>query len=391
MRIFFKGLNTCPQRQHKLAQYRAFLAANGHVLVSEPGEADEILVWTCAFRDDVQDNTLTQLNQYRDRYGKPVTAAGCMPNIAPDVMETAFDGTVIAWTDEVELERRYRTDGPGLAETDAVFSKPAVCEDAAAYRAAHPDADVIFHDQFVQLMISEGCPFLCTYCSERLAFPPYRSFPPDDLVAAVTRRCVEADQFNVMLIADSLGEYGRDIDSGLVDLSNRILAADGRIRLAYANLHPWNVLEDLDGFIDLVRGGRVLHLNLPVQSGSDAVLKRMGRLYDRAGIDRLFSTLRGAGFTDFDTHVIVGFPGETEADFEATMSFLLDQRPRYVLVSCFMAAREAAAARLSDQVPPEVMAWRNDEAARRLRAAGILCTNDGGAQDRLRRLNEAAP
>ena len=164
MKVFVKGLNTCPQRNQKMQQYLAFLRGNGHEVVATAEEGETVLVWTCGFRGDVRDNSLDQLGDYGDRFPGKVIAAGCLPQIAPRLLAERFDGTVVAWENETEgLETQFRVPGGmSLAEAESVYTKAALCTDAAQYRRDHPDSDVIFHDQFLQLMIAEGCPFKCT-------------------------------------------------------------------------------------------------------------------------------------------------------------------------------------------------------------------------------------
>ena len=390
MKVFVKGLNTCPQRNQKLQQYLAFLRENGHHILETPEGCDRLLVWTCGFRADVRDNTLRQMVAYGESHPGRVMATGCLPRIAPQALAASCDGEIFAWTDETEvLEKHFRTNGPSLAEAEQIYTKPALCADASQFRRDHPDSDVIFHDQFLQVMIAEGCPFRCTYCSERLAFPDFRSFPEADLVAAVTARMRETGQKDVILIADCLGEYGRDSGSSLVALVHRLAAAAPEIRVSFSNFHPRHFIEALEDYTALIQEGRIRHLNLPIQSASDRILHLMARSYTQAELTSAFDRLNQLGFTGFDTHVIVGFPSETDADFEETVAFLLRHRPRHVLLSWFMGCEDAPAARLPNPVPPDVMARRCEEAESRLQAAGILCNKEGGdmIQERLRRLN----
>lgn len=390
MKVFIKGLNTCPQRNQKLQQYLAFLRGNGHQIVEAPEAGDVILVWTCGFRADVRDNTLRQLTAYGEHYPGRVVATGCLPRIAPGALAASFDGEIFAWTDDARvLEQKFGTGGLSLAEAEQIYTKPALCADATQFRRDHPEHDVIFHDQFLQVMVAEGCPFHCTYCSERLAFPDFRSFPEAALVAATVARMRETGQKEVILIADCLGEYGRETGSSLVSLVRRLAAEEPEVRVSFSNFHPQHFIEDLDGYLALIRDGRIRHLNLPIQSASDRILRLMARSYTRAALTEAFDRLNQLGFTAFDTHVIVGFPGETDAEFEDTMAFLLRHRPKHVLLSWFMDCEDAPAARLPNPVPAAVMARRSEDAEARLRAAGILCNKEGGEiiQERLRRLN----
>ncbi|MBF0169146.1 MAG: radical SAM protein [Alphaproteobacteria bacterium] len=396
MKVFIKGLNTCNQRDHELEVYRRFLIGNGHEIVSEQKGSDAVLVWTCAFRGDVRDNSLDQLKSFcQEAEGDSrIIATGCLPDIAPESVGDWFKGELLPWKKaDPRLEEFFRRPGgPSLASEDSkIFIEPALCEDAAAYRKANPEADVIFYDQFVKLLVAEGCPFTCTYCSERLAFPDFRSFPEDKLVAACKGFLETSTQRTVALIGDCPGEYGRDTGTDITQLAWKILNLHPDLKIVLTQFHPADFLKHFDKVVGLLESGRISHLNLPMQSASDRILKLMAREYNRSGLVKIMEALRRIGFTAFDTHIILGFPGETEEDFEATMDFLLTQKPRYVLMSRFMETSGMAASRLPDKVAEDIANRRLNDGERRLKAAGIICNSEAGnmMEERLKRLNNA--
>lgn len=390
MKVFLKGLNSCAMRRQNLLRYREYLERNGHTIVDTPEESDVLLVWTCAFREDVKDNSLDEIDRFRRQYGEKVIAAGCLPDIEPEELHRRFPGPVISWRDE---DRRFEAVfGPArvkLSEVRPVWGDAPICADAAAYRARHPEADVTFHDQFIKLLVAEGCPFDCAYCTERLAFPPFRSIPPDALAGKCRQLVEETGETRVILLADCLGEYGKDIGSSLPALLRALRKVNPELTFALNNLHPVNFLEYAQELLGLIRAGWVCHLNLPIQSASDRVLDLMRRRYTRADLESIAAALRGAGFRQFDTHLIVGFPGEREEDHRQTMEFILAWRPRYVLISRYFETRGAPASALPDKVDADTAGQRVAEAGRAFREAGILCNAEGGevAQERLRRLN----
>lgn len=392
MKVYLKGLNTCTQRAGKIQQYREFLLGNGHQVTEALEGSDAVLVWTCAFRGDVRDNSLAQLEAFAET-GARVVATGCMPDIDPETLAESFDGTVIPWNDEQRLEDLFlRPGGRRLEECEWVFSAPAVCDDLAAYRRAHPEADVTFPDQFLKLVISEGCPFQCTYCSERLAFPDYRSTPPDVLLERCRSLLDGAPRKEVILLGDCVGEYGRDIDTDLPTLLQRLLGLDPELRIALGNFHPINFIRAFGAFAPLIRSGRIRHLNLPIQSASDRLLRRMARVYTKADLDRMFSFFRDVGFDQFDTHILVGFPGETEEDFMETVEFLIGHRLRYVLVSRYMETAAMASARLDGKVGPEEVGQRMARARALLEDAGAIVNSEDShlMRERIERLNRGS-
>jgi len=381
-------------RRQNLEHYREFLTRNGHQVADCPEDSDILLVWTCAFRGDVMENSLSALEEYNRTHDAEVVAIGCMPDIAPVITQERFSGRIIPWRQEAEeLERIFGPVTTRFHDLWPVLAEPAICEDAAAYRRQSPDADVTFHDQFIKLLICEGCPYECAYCTERLAFPPFRSFPPEQLEEALARVVRETGQTTAILLADCLGEYGRDIGTDLPELIQRLRCIHPRMMFALNNLHPKNSLDYLAEIETLIQSGCVRHLNLPIQSASDHVLARMNRCYTRADMERLFGMLHENRFTEFDTHLIVGFPGETEPDFDETVQFVLDYRLKYVLLSRFLESPNAPAAAFPGKVPAHVVERRVMQAQQCFRDAGIICNWEGSdlGRERLRRLNSHGP
>ncbi len=389
MNVFVKGLNSCPMRKQNLEQYCSFLTALGHRLVTTPDEADTAILWTCAFRGDLRDNSMHEIERYKRDYGVRVIVAGCLPDIDPDLLMSRFDGDIVPWRSDSQRLQELFGSGINPERFRTVFVEANICDDTMKYRRENPDSDATFHDQFVKLLVSEGCEFDCSYCSEKLAFPAYRSFQPDELVKACRDMVDLTGRKEVVLIADSLGDYGCDIGTTLPELVRALVAAIPGVQLALGNLNPASFLRYFDEMKRLICNGHIRHLNLPIQSASDRILKLMNRPYTRDDIGRLFGMLNDAGFSEFDSHLIIGFPSETDADFEETMEFVLQYRPKYVLANNYMESPGMVSSKIQPKVPPEIRQARLTEFARRMKLADILCNTDDSelSADRLRRLN----
>ena len=153
---------------------------------------------------------------------------------------------------------------------------------------------------------------------------PERSLPPEQVVAEV-RRLVALGYPEVVLCGVHLGSWGRDIGCSLAELVGALDGLPGRFRIRLSSIEPWGVDEAL--LAAMARSPRVArHLHLPLQSGCDATLARMGRPSTTEAFAALLARVRRhlPGAT-VGTDLIVGFPGEGEAEFEATMEFLRAQ------------------------------------------------------------------
>lgn len=396
--FYIKALNTCVMRRQDIARYRRFLQTLDCYEVGDPQSADLIIVWTCSFRNDVKEMSLAVVNNLAVNYaGKKVVVTGCMPDIFPELVTewAGYANIIVApWkNDEKIIAGLFGSAGveklPAAASAAGdVYIERRVTNDVTNYAKAHPDSNVMFCDQFAKVVISEGCNACCSYCSERLAFPPYRSRTIREISDACRRAMEETGVYDLALMGDSIGDFGCDTGETFDALLSSLCAQDARARIVLNNFHPKFFLAHFDFLISLVRDKRIRHVNLPIQSASSKVLTLMNREYGKQELDRIFDALNVCGFKTFDTHIIAGFPGETEADFQETVNFLLEKKPAYVLASAYMESPKCAAADLPGKVDVSVKHQRLQYAAESLSKAGIIVNMDGGnlAKERIKRV-----
>ncbi|MDR0549200.1 MAG: radical SAM protein [Deltaproteobacteria bacterium] len=204
------------------------------------------------------------------------------------------------------------------------------------------------------LKIQDGCSAGCAYCVVPLAKGPSRSIPAA-VAYAKLRSLIAKGIKEVVLTGVHLGHYGRDFGSDLsqfLEVIPDFLPKDGEVRLRLSSLEPREVF--------LVKKALrapwlAPHVHAPLQSGSDAVLKRMGRPYTRDDYKRMVDSLvQEFGPIALGTDVLVGFPGETAADFQATYDLIAETPFSYLHVFPFSPRLNSAAATMADQVPAQV-------------------------------------
>jgi tRNA-2-methylthio-N6-dimethylallyladenosine synthase len=232
--------------------------------------------------------------------------------------------------------------------------------------------------------ISYGCDHACTYCIVRLRRGLEISRPVEEIVAEVqdlARRGVK----EITLLGQNVDSYGHDLADGrrradtdrragvdrrrsgggwhpdLADLLEAVHPVEGLARIRFLTSHPSDMTQRL--IETAARLPKVCeHMEVPVQSGDDTVLRRMGRGYTVAAyrdlVDRIRAATPGVGLA---TDVIVGFPGETEAQYQATYRLLEEQRFDMVHVAAYSPRPGTPAERLADDVPPEEKEHRRKE------------------------------
>ncbi len=327
------------------------LGRHDFAAVASPDEADLILVNTCAVREKAEQKLLSALGRYREvkaRRGALIAVSGCVAQQEKDrllrrvpYVDFVFGPDNIAKLPE--MVARAEAGRERFAETGWMDSEEYV------FPRADPEAARGRATAFVTAM--KGCDNVCAFCIVPHTRGREVSRPYPDVVAECAA-LAEVGVREVTLIGQNVNSYAGGC--GFPELLRRVAAVPGVLRIRFTTSHPHDLSPAL---VDVFRGEpRVMpHFHLPVQSGSDAVLARMRRDYSVAEyldrFDRLSAARPGVAIT---TDFIVGFPGETDADFEASLALL--ERARFEQSFSFLfSARPHTAANLRLGSAPE---WR---------------------------------
>lgn len=316
-----------------------------------PEDAEVVVVNTCTVTGEADHKARKAVRHALALPQQPtVVVTGCLAALDAEALR-ALGERVVVEADKDAVARRVR-------EHLRAATPPAPSEHAAlAATAAHPARTR------VQLKVEDGCDAFCAYCIVPYARGVPRSVPAEHVVAEA-ERLAAAGASEIVLTGINIGRYD-DRGLRLPGLIERV-AASGVHRLRLSSIEPGDVDDAL-----LAVAARTpafcAHLHVPLQAGSDAVLARMGRPYDTAGyaaaIARARDALPGLAVT---TDVIVGFPGETDAEFAETLAFAEGIGFSRLHVFRYSARPGTPAAAMEAQVPPSVRAERSA----RLRALG---------------------
>jgi len=184
------------------------------------------------------------------------------------------------------------------------------------------------------VQLAQGCNGTCSYCLTRFARGPLRSFPHEEILRQV-RELASAGAVEIQFTAQDVSSYGKDTGQSLAGLLTGAGDVPGNYRIRVGMMNPATVMEDSDGIIDAFSCERIFKfLHLPVQSGSDTVLKRMGRRYSVEDFCGIVAAFRKK-FPDITlaTDLIVGFCGETDEDFSQSLELVRRIRPNKVNVT----------------------------------------------------------
>ncbi|MCJ2163220.1 MULTISPECIES: radical SAM protein [unclassified Pseudodesulfovibrio] len=379
MKVYIKTLNICPMRRVNTTQYREALLQNGHELVDTPEKADKVLVWTCAVRGDFHDNSISVLKDFESR-GFSVVAAGCLPSIDPSEVENNFHGEIIHYNnDREEFAKVF-----GVEHMDAPYPvvEAPIPLPIDEYKKLHPELKIGNDDQYIKIFLSEGCTRLCTYCTEVRAFPPYRSFPKEKLVAKAREMVEKTEVKNIALFGDDIGAYGVDTGTTLIELIRELKAIHPDVRISLKQIHPAWCLHYTEELSALVKDGTIFQALVPIQSANDRVLAAMKRGYTKEELHTVFNSIFDGSRVELETHVIAGFPTETSEEWEETVEFILQYRFRYVMGNIFMAGPNTEAAAMDGQVNRKEKERRILDGADRMETNGTVVGHDLSARSK---------
>jgi tRNA-2-methylthio-N6-dimethylallyladenosine synthase len=321
-KVFIKTFG-CQMNAYDSTKMGALLAKDGFVPTQDPADADLILVNTCSVREKPEHKLHSFLGEVKHLRagGTRIGIAGCMAQHAGEQLFKKYrkDVDLVFGPDQVPrvrslVERSGRErvlDNRFLDQTDYAF-----VSDLAPVQANGNTVGAF-------VTIQKGCDNKCTFCIVPATRGIELSRSSAQIVAEVTAVAARGAR-EITLLGQNVNSYGLKVADELTfaELLYLVAAVPGVERIRYTTSHPRDMGPDVvQAYRDLPQ--LTSHLHLPVQSGSDRVLRRMKRLYDREHYLRLVDDLRDARpDLSLTTDIIVAFPGETDADFEDTMTLL---------------------------------------------------------------------
>jgi tRNA-2-methylthio-N6-dimethylallyladenosine synthase len=305
----------CQMNDHDSERMAGLLREEGYTLTPNADEADLILVNTCSIRDKAEHKAYSELGRYaalkKDNAGLIIGMTGC---VAQQEGEKVFRR--YPWVD-LTLGSANIPNLPGLLQRRKAGELHVLGIETPP--GPPPTTPAVRTDRVrAWVTIMEGCDKHCAYCVVPGTRGPERSRPADEIVREV-QGLAENGYKEVTLLGQTVNSYGRGTETEFPDLLRRLHEIPGILRIRFFTSHPTDLTSGLiDAISDLPRVCN--HLHLPLQSGSDTVLARMKRTYTASDylekIGRLRKRVPGIGLT---TDIIVGFPGETDADFAQTL------------------------------------------------------------------------
>lgn len=343
--------NACERRNIDAKKIYTYVLDKGYKIVSDPRNADYIILVTCGFVESVSDRSLELMKEFQE-YDAELIVAGCLPDISPDEVKKIFNGKIIPTKnlssideifkdttlkfnnldDEHSMWYNFDTGSPILILKSIVkkisilrrchnFIKENVLKRIFGknFDKTSPFNKIYPEKESYCISISRGCIHNCSYCAIRKAVGKLKSKPLDQCIKEFKIGLNEG-YTHFILEADDIGHYGIDIKSSLPKLLNAMTKIEGDYQIELKNFHPMWIIRYVDEFEKLLKRKKLSIILLSIQSGNDRILKLMRRPYSR---DALVATIRKLKKADPDlqlgVHLLVGFPTETMKEFKDTL------------------------------------------------------------------------
>src|SRR5690348_15306761 len=343
----------CQMNEHDSERMKGMLESLGYVEVAQRNEADLILFNTCSIREKADDRFIAHLGEAKRLKSQDperiVGVGGCWAQSVKEEVFTRFPFVDVAF-------------GPGQVHKLAEFltSDSLTAQGFFEFESFTGHLPAKREREFqAWVQISVGCNCVCSYCIVPSTRGREVSRPAAELVEEVLR-LADDGVCEVTLLGQNVNSYGRDLRprTSFAELLTQLDEIDGIDRIRYTSPHP------KDMRADVIKAHAELpslceHIHLPLQSGSSAVLKQMRRTYTRERyLDRVAMIREHVPDCALTTDIIVGFPGETDADFEQTLEVVEEVGYDGAFTFIFSPRRGTEAAGLPDQVPHDVKVER---------------------------------
>ena len=336
----------CRLNEAELENWASGFMSKGHAITQTPEQADVVVINTCAVTQEAVRKSRQLIRRtHRNNPAAKLVVSGCY---------SSLNKTLADEIEGIDLMVPNQDKEKLVEITMQELNMLAMPSEATT-----PGESSLFKRgrQRAFIKIQDGCRYRCTYCIVTVARGNERSRTIKDIVTEINRLTSQGIH-EAVLTGVHVGGYGSDIQTNLYELINAILSETDLPRLRLASVEPWDLPNK---FFELFSNPKLMpHMHLPLQSGSDSVLKRMSRRCKTADFKHLIDYARNE-VPDFNvtTDVIVGFPGETESEWQDSMEFIRSTEFSHIHIFSYSEREGTKAAKLPDQVNKGVKKMRS--------------------------------
>jgi len=341
MRIYLEVYG-CTANKSDASLVKGILKENNYEIVDEINNAEVLILLTCTVIDTTEQRMLSRIKVLKDT-GKKIIVGGCMASVQSDQVKSVFpDIKLLPPQYSYQILDVLNHEKPIFNyKNKSQFSK-------------------YYENIFAPISIAEGCNFSCSYCITSLARGKLKSYPineiTQDICSAIKQGCKE-----IQLTAQDTSSYGFNSGNNLGELLTNISCINGQFRVRVGMMNPSTCLKNINHIIKGFNSSKIYKfLHLPVQSGDDKILKKMNRKYlveDFLNIIKKFR--RTYPDITISTDIIVGFPTETDNQFQHTVDLLKKVKPDITNITRYSARPYTKAKSLNGRIKTDIVKDRS--------------------------------
>lgn len=341
MRIYIETYG-CVSSQNDSEIMAGILSQAGHEIISNIEYAEAVIVNTCIVKSPTEDKITFRIKQIQEKYPeKKLVIAGCMPQAEYKIVRNLAPRASLVGTNSISAIAKAI-----LNNNSEFMGKDKAGKLCLPKISRNPVIDII--------EICSGCNHTCSYCITKLAKGNIFSEKPENIISQMK------SHKEFWLTGQDVAAYGIDNGSSLPELLGKITEnVRGKYFIRLGMMNPHNVLKNVDVLINSYKNDNIFKfLHIPVQSGSDIILEKMNRDYSVRDFENIVKKFRKEfPMMTIWTDVIVGFPGESEDDFNESVELLERTKPDFTNISAF-GPRPGTAAAAMKQLDRKIIKQR---------------------------------
>lgn len=394
----FLAHNACLNAGYDVNVLRAGIEASGHQVVDLPELADEIVFSGCSVREHWVDDAINQLDQVRLRSPEArIVVTGCIANTSSQTVQSRLTDARLSFLSiqEVlqenteltfaEVDRRLSQGGGSNFEPSASDGLQSLRRRVGAAKSRvlaqleeedrrhgtnlvsvyrQTTKGFVFYDEqepCEMITVTRSCLYQCSFCNIPQGRGNFESVPLHDILAKA-HAAIANGRFHIVLIGDEVGNYGTTTDGArFPEMVQAVLSLHPSVTVSIRYIEPKPFLKHFDKLLTWSQAGRLNLLYISLQSGSQRILKAMRRGYDIGSVADALRLFRQSGPTILYGNWLVGFPGEQEEDFQATVALVRDLDFHINVAIPFSPRPNTPAQEMPNQVETSVVAHRLNE------------------------------
>ncbi|MET1254178.1 tRNA (N(6)-L-threonylcarbamoyladenosine(37)-C(2))-methylthiotransferase MtaB [Aliikangiella maris] len=347
MQVYLTSLG-CRLNEAELQMWAGEFQREGMLLTQRIENASLMVINTCAVTQEAARKSRQTIRKlHRKNPTAKLVVTGCYASLEKEEAETLLGVDLV-------VSNAQKSQLPQLAKEVTEWQ-------SMPYAATEPEEAPLFtrNRERAFIKIQDGCRYRCTYCIVTVARGEEVSRTIDELIHEILELQAEGIK-EIVLTGVHVGGYGSDLDVSLYDLVVSILQRTSIPRIRFASVEPWDLH---DNFFDLFKDPRLMpHMHLPIQSGSNKILRKMSRRCKTETFLALIDKARSV-IPDFNitTDIIVGFPGENDEDFQLSIDIIAQAKFGHVHIFSYSNREGTKAAGLPEQVAAEMKKQRSRE------------------------------